>query len=162
MRARWVAAALLVAGIVLYAAAAVPMQRPAAAAADEYRRARDEARDIRSRLARLERRDAAHARATALAGASTPGETVRAVRRSMVQTLQDGRISGVRLAVLPGRAPYAARVRLTAEGSFPDVIALSGRVARPETGVVLERVRLSPRADRVTLDLDGVTLGPEQ
>lgn len=159
MSARWVAAALLGAGIALYAAVAVPMQRQSAATAEEYRRARDEARDIRTRMARLERRDAAHARAaTALAGAATPGGTVRAVRRSVVQTLQGARLSGVRLGVVAARAPFAARVHLTTEGPFSEVVALTDRVARPETGIVLERVRLVPRGDRVSLDLDGVTL----
>src|SRR5216683_3254465 len=85
--ARGIAAALLAGAIVLYSAVALPMRRQAAAAADDYRRARDEARDMRARLARLERRDAAHLRAaTALAGA-TPAGTVQKVRRSVVQTL---------------------------------------------------------------------------
>jgi hypothetical protein len=162
MIARWIAAALVVAGVALYAAVAVPTQRQAAAAADEYRRARDEARDIRTRLARLERRDAAHTRAATALAAATPGGTVRAVRRSVVQTLQDAGVSGVRLGVLPGRPPYAARVRLSASGPYPEVMALTERLSRPETGVVLERVRLSPRAGIVAVEIDGVTLGPAQ
>jgi hypothetical protein len=160
MIARWIAAALLVAGVVLYAAVAVPTQRQAAEAADEYRRARDEARDIRTRLARLERRDAAHERAAAAMAATTPGGTVRAVRRSVVQTLQDAGVSGVRLSVVPARPPFAARVRLSATGPYPEVIGFAGRLARPETGVVLERVRLSPRGGALALEIDGVTLGP--
>jgi hypothetical protein len=161
--ARWVAAALLATGVALYAAVAMPMQRQAADAAEEYRRARDEGRDIRTRLARLERREAAHARAvTALPGADTPGGTVRAVRRSMVRTLQDARLSGVRLGVSAARAPFTARVRLTTEGPFSEVVALMDRVARPETGVVLEQVRLVPRSDRVALELEAVTLGRSQ
>jgi hypothetical protein len=162
MIARWIAAALVVAGVVLYATVAVPTQRQAAAAADEYRRARDEARDIRTRLARLERRDAAHIRASTALAAATPGGTVRAVRRSVVQTLQNAGVSGVRLSVLPGRPPYAARVRLSASGPYAEVMALAGRLAHPETGVVLERVRLSPRGGAVALEIDGVTLGPAQ
>ncbi|HUG54025.1 MAG TPA: hypothetical protein VMR21_10495 [Vicinamibacteria bacterium] len=159
MNARWWAVALLGAGGVLYAMAAVPMQRQAGVAADEYRRVRDEARDIRSRLARLERRDAAHARAsTVLSGAATPGETVRVVRRSVVQSLQGAQVASVRLGVHPARPPFAARVRLTAEGPFDEVVALAGRLSRPETGVVLDRVRLTPRAGGVSLDLQAVTL----
>ena len=162
MIARGIAAALLAGAVVLYSAVAVPMRRQAAAAADDYRRARDEARDMRARLARLERRDAAHLRvASALAGA-TPAGIVQRVRRSLVQTLQNARVSGVRLGVTAARAPYAARVHLSAAGPFPEVMALAGRIAGPETGVVLERVRLAPRADGVTLELDGVTLGPGQ
>jgi hypothetical protein len=158
--ARWIAAALLVAAVVLYAAVALPTQRQAAAAADEYRRARDEARDVRSRLARLERRDAAHARAATAVSGATPAETVRAVRRSVVQTLQSAAVGGVRLSVTPARPPHAARVRLSANGPFPEVMALTARIARPETGIVLGRVRLSPRpSGTLDLDLEGVTLG---
>lgn len=159
MNARWIAAALVAAGIGLYATAAIPMQRQAAEAADEYRLARNESRDIRSRLARLERRDAAQGRAAAALALATPADTVRAVRRSVVRTLQGAKVSGVRLGVVASRAPYSAKVHLTATGAFPDVMRLSAFLARPETGVVLDRVRLSPRGDVVTLDLDAVTLG---
>ena len=160
MKARWLAALLVVAGLGLYAAVGVPMQRQAAATGDEYKRARDEARDIRTRLARLERRDAAHLRATtALPAAATPADTVRAVRRVVVQTLQEAQVGGVRLGVSAARAPYAARVRLSAEGPFAQVVSLAGLLARPERGLVLEKVRFSPRGDRVSLDLEGVTLG---
>jgi hypothetical protein len=51
---------------------------------------------------------------------------------------------------------------LSASGSFPEVVSLAGLVARPETGVVLERIRFAPRGDGVALELDGVTLGPGQ
>jgi len=162
MIARWIAAALVAVGVVLYAAVAVPMRRQAQAAADDYRRARDEARDMRARLARLERRDAAHLRAASALAGATPAGTVRTVRRSVVQTLQGARVSGVRLGVSAARAPFAARVHLSAFGSFPEVVTLAGLVARPETGVVLERIRFAPRGDGVALDLDGVTLGPAQ
>ena len=162
MIARWIAAALVTVGVVLYAAVAVPMRRQAQAAADDYRRARDDARDMRGRLARLERRDAAHLRAASALAGTTPAGTVRTVRRSVVQTLQNARVSGVRLGVTAARAPFAARVHLSASGSFPEVVSLAGLVARPETGVVLERIRLAPRGDGVALELDGVTLGPGQ
>lgn len=159
MKVRIVAAALLVLAVALYAAVAIPMQRQAAAAADEYRRARDDAREVRARLARLERRDAAHARASHAVNADTPGAAVRAVRRSVVQTLQSARLSGVRLGVVAARAPYTTRVHLTAAASFADAVAFTGLLARPETGVVLERIQLTPRGDGVGLDVDGVTLG---
>src|SRR3954447_23389257 len=118
MNARWIAAFLVAAGIGLYAAAALPMRRQGAEAADEYRIARDEARDMRARLARLERRDAAHVRAAAALAGATPADTVRAVRRSVVQTLSGTKVSGVRLGVLASRAPYSARVHLSATGAF--------------------------------------------
>jgi hypothetical protein len=159
MRARWLAALLVAAAGGLYVAVGLPMQRQATAAADEYKRARDEARDIRARLARLERRDAAHARAAAaLPAAATPADTVRAVRRVVVQALQEAKVAGVRLGVSSARAPYAARVRLSAEGPFAQVVSLAGLLARPDRGLVLERVRFAPRGDRVGLDLEGITL----
>jgi hypothetical protein len=65
----------------------------------------------------------------------------------------------VRLGVSPARGPYAARVRLSAEGPFAQVVSLAGLLARPERGLVLERVRLAPRGQRVSLELEGVTLG---
>jgi hypothetical protein len=117
---------------------------------------------MRARLARLERRDAAHLRAASALAGTTPAGTVRTVRRSVVQTLQNARVSAVRLGVTAARAPFAARVHLSATGSFPEVVSLAGLVARPETGVVLERIRLAPRGDGVALELDGVTLGPGQ
>ena len=160
MKVRILAAALLVLAVALYAAVAVPMQRQAAGAADEYRRARDDARDIRTRLARLERRDAAHARASHAVAADTPGAAVRAVRRSVVQTLQGARVSGVRLGVVAARPPYTTRVHLTAVADFNDAVTLTGLLAGPETGVVLDRVQLTPRGDGVSLELEGVTLGP--
>ena len=158
--ARWIAAGLLVAAVVLYAAVAVPTQRQAAAAADEYRRARDDARDVRSRLARLERRDAVHTRAAAAVAGATPGETVRVVRRSVVQTLQDAGVSGVRLSVTPGRPPFAARVRLSASGPFPEVHGPDGADrAAGNGGRARARAAFAARHG-VALDLDGVTLGP--
>ena len=123
MIARWIAAALVAVGVVLYAAVALPMRRQAQAAADDYR-ARDEARDMRARLARLERRDAAHLRAASALAGTTPAGTVRTVRRSVVQTLQNARVSSVRLGVTAARAPFAARVHLSASGSFPEVVSL--------------------------------------
>ena len=62
--------------------------------------------------------------------------------------------------LLTGRAPYAVRVHLAAEGPFSEVVGLTGLLARPERGLVLERVHLSPRGERVSLDLEAVTLGP--
>ncbi len=160
MRARGLAALLVLAAVALYAAVGVPMQRQATAAADEYKRARDEARDIRTRLARLERRDAAHARAAiALSSGATPADTVRAVRRVVVQTLQEAHVSGVRLGVAAARAPYAARVHLSADGPFAQVVSLAGLLARPDRGLVLEHARFSPRGENVSLELEAVTLG---
>ena len=51
------------------------------------------------------------------------------VRRSVVQTLQNARVSGVRLGVTASRPPYAARVHLSAFGSFPEVVGLAGTAA---------------------------------
>ena len=114
MSARWIAVALIAGrAIALYAAVAVPLQRQAAAAAEDYRRARDERRDMRSRAWRAWSGATPPMRraAPALAGRQRRASTVRGrVRRSVVQTLQSARVSGVRLGVRPG-APALRRAR---------------------------------------------------
>jgi hypothetical protein len=157
---RWIALGVLGAAGLLYATAAVPLQRQAAAAADEYRKTRDERREVRTRLARLQRREAVqrHAAQVIPAGA-TPGDTVRAVRRVVVQTVASAGLSGVRLGVRPGRAPVLAEVHLSTEGPFGDVVRLCGLLTRGETGLVLSQLRLTPRSMGAALDLDAVVPG---
>jgi type II secretory pathway component PulM len=158
---RWIGLALLAAAIVLYVGVARPAQREAAAAGDEYRRARDERRDARARLQRLERRVPALRAADAAAPApAAPGERVRVVRRAVVRTVEEAGLSPVRLSVRPGRPPAEVSVQLGAEGSFDEVVRFGGLVARPETGIVLQAFRLAPGHGRVTtVELDAVALG---
>ena len=156
-----VAAALLLAGTaVVYAALTVPFEKKAAAAADAYRRARDERRAAYARLGQVQRRESALRRASPVrdAAAMAAADPVGATRHGIVASLEGTGLSGVRLAVRPGTPPVAARVQLTVEGPFRDVVRLAGDVVRPGSGVVLERVDLSGRDARVAMSLQGVGL----
>ena len=152
---------LLLLAVALYAGVAAPLQRQAAAAGGEYRQARQARQRARSRLADLQRRDAARARAEAVLAAAraAPGGGLREVRRHVVDLVNRAHVSGIRLGVRPGHAPVSATVGLSAEGSFADVVGLTSELAQPASGLVLERVRLSSRATRVALDLSAAGLG---
>ena len=157
---RWAGPGLLVVAVILYVGLARPAQREAGAVADEYRRARDERRDARARLQRLERRVPTLRATDAAAAPAAPGERVRVVRRTVVRTVEEARLSPVRLSVRPGRPPAEVAVQLGAEGAFDDVVRFGGLVARPETGIVLQKFRLAPRQGGVTtVELDAVALG---
>jgi hypothetical protein len=152
---------LLLLAVVLYVAGALRLESQAAAASDEYRQARDRRRDARSRLAELERREAARARGVAILAAArnAPAGGVREVRRGIVDLVTRSRVSSVRLGVRPGRPPASASVALSAEGSFADVMSLTGELSRAGRGLVLDRVRLSARSSRVGLDVEASGLG---
>ena len=138
---------LLLLAVVLYVAGALRLESQAAAASDAYRQARDRRRDVRSRLAELERREAARARAVAILAAArnAPAGGLRDVRRGIVDLVTRSRVSGVRLGVRPGGPPASAAVALSAEGSFADIIHLTGELAQAGRGLVLDRVRLDAR-----------------
>ncbi|PYQ20319.1 MAG: hypothetical protein DMF81_18990 [Acidobacteria bacterium] len=161
MTIRWAAIVLLMLAGVLYLGAAMPLQTQAGAASEQYRQARDQLRDARRRLATLERRNATRARAQAALGAarSAHGGGLREVRRGVVELVTRAHVSAVRLGVRPGAPPASAAVGLSAEGSFADVIQLAGELARPGSGLVLDRVRVTSRPPRVALDVDAAGLG---
>jgi hypothetical protein len=152
---------LLLFAVVLYVAGSLRLDALAAAAGEQYRQARDERRDAQSRLARLERHEAARARALAVLAAArnAPAGSVREVRRGVVDLVTRSRVSGVRLGVRPGHPPASATVALSAEGSFADVVRLTGELARAGGGLVLERVRLVSRSPRVAVDVEAAGLG---
>ncbi len=151
---RAIAGALVVVAVLLYAGVAAPLGREAGAAADEYRRLRDERREVRVRLARLERRDSVR---NALAAGGGPGGAVRAVRRILVDRVGVAGVSDVRLGVRPGRGAVAAR--LSAQGPFADVLRLCGLLASPDTGLVLTQVHLTPHPPLAGVELDMIAPG---
>ena len=161
MKVRVAGLVLLLLAVALYVAGAVRLESEAAAASDEYRQARDRRRDARSRLAQLERREAARARAIAILAAArnAPAGGVREVRRGIVDLVTRSSVAGVRLGVRPGRPPASAAVALSAEGSFADVMSLARELSRAGRGLVLGRVRLEARSSRVGLDLEASGLG---
>jgi hypothetical protein len=153
------AAALLLGAAATYAGLTLPLQARAAAAADAYRRARDERRDARARLDEAQRRASALRRAApAAGGAAFPRDPVGQARRGIVASLEGAGLSGVRLAVRPANPPAAALIRLGAEGAFADVVRLTGEMVRPGAGVILERYQLSSQGSRVAVHLEGMGL----
>jgi len=160
MRVRAVAALLLAVTAIVYAGVTVPLQSKAAAAADAYRRARDERRAAYVRLNDMRRRESALRRAAPAPGeaAALSRDAVGQTRHGIVASLAGTGLSGIRLAVRPGSPPAAAQVRLSAEGPFAEVVRLAGELVRPGTGVVLERFQLTGRDSRVAMHLEGVGL----
>ena len=74
MRLRVAAAVLLALAAIVYAAGTLPLQGKAAAAADAYRRARDERRAAHARLGQAQRRESALRRASPVRAAGDGAE----------------------------------------------------------------------------------------
>lgn len=158
MKPRWVAAALAVAAALLFLAVARPLRVRALALGDDYRVAREARRQQRELLQERERREAALRQAVAVVSA-TPrpaGEAVRQVRRTVVQALDGAQLGDVRLSVRPGRASGGASVRVSASGSVESVLSLTGVLAEPGRGVVLDQVRFARDGGRLTLDVEAL------
>jgi hypothetical protein len=156
--------ALLVLGAVLvYLGFSRPADREEAAARAELSRLREEERGLLVVIASRERAAAASARASRMdVLPGTSADAVARLRRSLLDSLRGQSVYNVRLAVTPGRPPLAAEARLSAEGSFADVVRLSGRLVRPGAGFVLRRVRMAPARDGgLVLDVDGVSVESE-
>jgi hypothetical protein len=151
---------LLAATAAVHVGLTVPLQRKAAAAADAYGRARDERRAAHTRLGEIQRRESALRRAAPLGSEATAlsRDPVGQTRQGIVAALAGTGLSGIRLGVGPGSPPAAAEVRLSAEGSFAEVVRLTGELVRPGTGMVLARFHLAGRDSRVALRLEGVGL----
>jgi hypothetical protein len=156
---RGLALVLLTASVVAYAGVTRPLQRRLAAAADEFKAARDERRDLRRRIQRVERRGVVPRLAAARAKDVAPGELVREVRRSLVKTVEEAGLSPVRLSVRPGPPAAGAAVQLDAQGTFTDVVRFTGLVTRAERGIALQKIRLGPRSGTTGLDLEAVAFG---
>jgi hypothetical protein len=156
VKSRILAAALAVAAVLLFFAMARPWRARALALGDEYRVARDERRQKREQLQERERRETTVRQAVAAVSAAPrpPGETVRQVRRTVVQALDGAHLGGVRLSVRPDRT--GARVRISAAGPVDRVLGLTAALAHPGQGVVLDSVRLARDSDGLVLELQAL------
>jgi hypothetical protein len=150
------ALAMAALAVVLYFGVARPMRARAGADADAFGAARLVRRDTAAMLSELQRRSQARARAVAAVkgAADDPAVTTRAVRRSVAQAVEGARAAGLHLAIRPGRK--GVDVSVTARGSAADVLDLTGTLARPEFGVVLDRVTFTRSSGDVGLQLDGL------
>jgi hypothetical protein len=154
---RLVASALALAALGVHFGLVARQEGRAAMATDDYRRLRDERQQVAGRLARQARLENAQRRAGRLPnrdGALTPA---RAARLQIVKTLAGSGVSNVRIGVAPaGRPPLAVSVHLSGEGSFDDVLKLTGGVAGPGSGLLLQQVALEARDTRVSVSMDAV------
>jgi type II secretory pathway component PulM len=159
VRLRALAAAALVLAALVWAAAVRPAATDVEAARQQYARLREERQRLRLRTAVLERQMAAHAR---LAGASgtDADDPAKALRRFVVDSVSTVPLSDVRLETVPGRAPTAARVRISVVGGFRDILRLGERLSGPDSGLALERVQLGVAGPgRIQAEIEGFTLG---
>lgn len=154
-------AALLGAALALgvWVAGVRPAAQEIALAQQEFGRAREERERLRLRTAILERRAAVRAR-LASASSTVSGDPAKSLRRYVVDSVSQGPLSDVRLEVSPGRGLVAAQLRLSALGSFREILRLSERLLGTDSGLALERVQLTAAsAGEVRADLEGFTLG---
>jgi hypothetical protein len=138
-----------------YAGIVVPARRDLTVAQDGFARAREERQRLRLRVAELERRVQVRARVNAAPPEPGRGDSAGQLRRAVLGVVEGSRVSGVQLSVSAGRARVVAKVHLTLEGSFPDVVPLTGRLVSGPPGLVIERLRLSPKDHHVVADLEG-------
>jgi hypothetical protein len=148
----------LVAAVLLYALVAVPLRARAEAARDAYAQARRERHEAQAQLVPLERRETARRQAAAVfaTAAEAEGGPAAAVRRVVLAAVGRTAAERVRLGVRPG--PGDVTVRLSASAPHAEAVRLTGELARPETGLVLRRVRLERAGTerRITVDVEAV------
>ncbi len=157
MKVRLLALLLTAVAAVLHYGLLQPARQDADAAFTDWSRARAERLDLERASRRRENVE------TRLASASMGPDALAALRRGLVASVQAAGLTGVRINVKPGRAPVAANVRLTAQGSFADVVRLSYELTRPGRGLLVERIRLAPvagAASVVSFEMDATALGP--
>jgi hypothetical protein len=80
------------------------------------------------------------------------------LRNAVLRVVDASRVSGVTLSVSAGRLPVAAKLHLTAEGRFADLVPLTGRLVSGPPGLVFERLRLTPGQGRIVADVEGFQL----
>ena len=156
MSGRQSALAMAVVAAVFYFGVARPLRAQATAYTHAFFAARGERRDATAHLTELQRRSQARARAVAAVkgAAGDPAGTTRAVRRSVAQAVEGSRAAGIHLAIRPGKD--GVDVNVTASGPAGEVLDLTGQLARPEFGVVLERVSFARSEGGVGLQVQGL------
>ena len=155
-----VAPALLLVAVaaVLQIGLGVPARRDRDEARTAYARGREERERLRARVAELER-----SAATESASVADPAAAVRALRASLLRATDGLPVGSIQIAATPGdRRQVAARGRLAVNGPLADALVVTGRLARPTSGVLLERVRLTETraaSGQVRLEVEGFSIG---
>lgn len=157
MRARGAWFLLGLAGFV-FLGGARPLRLRARAEQARERAVLREVESVSHRLRALERRERARERAEALLRSSRGGRSPADLHGVVAAALRDADLAGARIRVTPARPPVSARVELAAEGSYEALLEVSRRLTRPESALVLQRVRLVSRAGVVALEVEGLGL----
>ena len=160
MRIRLLALGLLAAAAALHMGVTLSSRETAAAAQDAYGRAREARRDVARRLAAAERRATARERLRAVLASpqNGPGDEVARLRRDAIAAARKAGVTSVRLEVTRGRAPVAAALSLSAQGSLPEVSALAADLPTLRA-VVVESARFDAVEGGVSVELRGVRPG---
>jgi hypothetical protein len=150
-----VAALLALLASALYLGVARPATRERDVAREAYGRAREERERLRTRVAEMERRARREDEVP-----TDPAAGRRALRLALLRATQRLDVSAVQVAVTDGgRVRAAARGRLTAEGTFTDLVRLASRLAEPSGGPLLERVTLQRGPETLRLEVETSSAG---
>ena len=146
---------LLAAALAVFVGLVPPARRDADAARQEFAEAREERERLRVRLADLSRRTTGDEGATAADGVTA----ARALRLAFLRATEGLDLTGVEIGVSPvSRGTMAARGLFAAEGPYVDVLRLARRLAKPSSGLLLERVSLGEARSAVRLDAEAFIL----
>ena len=161
MKARLLAAGLLLAAAAVWAFGGRPLRQETLRLGDEYRRLRDERRQLESRTGGLLRAGTARRRALS-ALASSPGGALKNARRAAVACVAEAELGEVRIGVKPaklGSVEGAAQVRIQGSGSFAEVVKLASQLTKEPAGFLLDQVSFTPRGERVEVAIEAWGLG---
>jgi hypothetical protein len=146
---------LLVVAACVHLGLTLPARRARDEAREAFARQREEREHLRAQLARLER-SSSGARPRAPGGDAAAS---RALRRALLGATRGLAIRDVQIATQPERGgSTAARGRLVGTGRQADVLGVAGRLAAPDSGVVLERLELALRPEGIRLEAEAISV----
>ncbi len=155
MRRYSLALVLVATALAIFVVVVPRARRERDAAREQYAQAREERERLRVRLADLSRRTTGDEGATAADGLTA----ARALRLAFLRATDGLEVTGVEIRVSPvGRGSTAASGRFAAEGRFVDVLRLARRLARPSSGLLLDRVSLGEVRSDVRLEAQAFIL----
>lgn len=158
MKVRQTGIALALLALAVFTLAVRPTWDDAAQARGSSARAIREWNEARAELGRLERRVGRLPTQAASATAIGPAGG-RLLRARVLRVLEGTSVRGVALDVQAGETQDLPKLRLSAEGSFAELVALAGRLAEPSTGLALDQVRITPSPTGLRLELGGTAWG---
>jgi len=156
MSPRFLALWLLLVAASLHLGVTVPARRQTDRLRQTVGRLSQARREARARMAESERRSLARQRALAVLEEATAasGEPVTRLRAAILSPLEGRPLRRVALSVRAQSAPIEASMHLALSGGFEQVVFVSGELAGPARGLVLQRVVFTPDPPGVRLEMD--------